>query len=82
MKNAKITSSSEAERGRTERGDSPFYTVSDLAKYLQLNPMTIYRLVKAGELPYYSLGRVMRFRRNEIEQYLRGVRVPGRNGRI
>lgn len=57
---------------------SPFYTVSDLAKFLQLNPMTIYRLVKAGELPYYAVGRVMRFRRDEIEQFLQGVRVPCR----
>ena len=80
MKNRKIKSSSEAEGPGYVA--SPFYTVSDLAKFLRLNPMTIYRFAKAGELPYYSLGRVMRFRRNEIEQYLRGVRVPGRNGRI
>jgi excisionase family DNA binding protein len=78
-----MKSKSLSEGEKPEGGlNSPFYTVSALAEYLQLNPMTIYRLVKAGELPYYSLGRVMRFRRNEIEQYLQGVRVPSRSGRV
>ena len=76
MKNRKLNLS--AQDAAPVQVNSPFYTVSDLAKYLQLNPMTIYRLVKAGELPYYAVGRVMRFRRNEIEKFLQGVRVPSR----
>ncbi len=57
-----------------------FYTVSQLARLLQLTEMTIYRMVHRGELPCYSIGRVKRFRQNDIEAFLKSCRVPGASG--
>jgi excisionase family DNA binding protein len=62
----------------SEQLTPPFYTVTDLARLLQLKPMTIYRMVKAGTLPYYLLGRGMRFRREEVEAFLQEHRTPTR----
>ena len=52
-----------------------FYTVKELAKLLRVTEMTIYRLVKRGELPAYHIGRAMRFRRDDIEAFLKRHRV-------
>ena len=46
-------------------------TVSEVADYLRLNPQTVYRKAKAGELPALRIGRAIRFRRDELEQWLR-----------
>jgi excisionase family DNA binding protein len=52
-----------------------FYTVTQLADLLQLNDMTVYRMVKSGQLPRYQLGRIMRFRSDDIEAFLGAHRV-------
>ncbi len=55
-----------------------FYTVAQLADLLQLNEMTIYRIIKAGELRYHQIGRMMRFRDDDVEEFLKQRRVPAR----
>jgi len=59
-------------------GSREFYTVAQLAELLQLNEMTIYRMVKTGELPCHLIGRIMRFRHDDIEEFLKQHRVPAR----
>ncbi len=54
-----------------------FYTVSQLADLLQLTEMTIYRLINRGELPCYAIGRLKRFRRGDVEDFLQNCRVLG-----
>jgi len=61
---------------KTHSDSHEFLTVEQLAGLLHLNPMTIYRLVKSGKLPVYVLGRVMRFRRDDLEDFLAKSRVP------
>lgn len=53
-----------------------FYTVKELADLLRVTEMTIYRWVKRGELAAYQIGRVMRFRRDDIEAFLEKHRTP------
>ncbi|MDO8432705.1 MAG: helix-turn-helix domain-containing protein [Candidatus Binatus sp.] len=54
-----------------------FYTVSQLADLLQLTEMTIYRMIGRGELPCYAIGRIKRFRRGDVEEFLEQCRVQG-----
>ena len=68
--------------GMAANGMLEFYTVSQLAKLLQLTPMTIYRMVQRGSLPCHSIGRVKRFRRDDVELFLKQSRVPGRSGAV
>jgi excisionase family DNA binding protein len=57
-----------------------FYTVSQLARMLQVTEMTIYRMVRRGGLPCHSIGRAKRFRHSDIEAFLHscrtGVQMP------
>ncbi len=62
----------------THIGSREFYTVAQLADLLQLNEMTIYRMVKTGQLPCHLIGRIMRFRHDDIEEFLKQHRVPAR----
>ena len=47
-------------------------TVSEVAEYLRVNPQTVYRKAKAGEMPVVRIGRAIRFRRTELESWLKG----------
>jgi excisionase family DNA binding protein len=55
-----------------------FYTVRQLAELLQLNEMTIYRMVGRGELPCYLIGRTKRFRRSDVDEFLESCRLKRR----
>ena len=63
--------------GADASGDAvEFWTAGELAARLRVTPATIYRMARRGELPYYSIGRAMRFRAADVEAFLarcRGV---------
>lgn len=45
-------------------------TASEVALYLRLHVMTIYRMAQRGELPAMRVGRQWRFRRDQIDRWL------------
>jgi len=57
--------------------DKEFYTVKELAQLLSVTPMTIYRLVKRGELPVHNIGGSKRFSKADVKAYLERVRESG-----
>lgn len=46
-------------------------TVQEVADYLQLNKQTVYRKVRAGQIPAIKIGKVLRFKRDVIDGWLR-----------
>lgn len=46
-------------------------TIRDLSKFLRLTEQSIYRLTREGKIPYYKVGGSIRFRKSEIDAYLR-----------
>jgi excisionase family DNA binding protein len=53
-------------------GDRPaaFLTTEEVLGYLKVNPRTIYRLIRDGELPAVRIGRQWRFRRTDLDAWL------------
>jgi len=48
------------------------------ARYLGVTQRTVYRFADSGDLPAYKLGRVLRIKRSDLDEYLKAVRVqPG-----
>ncbi|MEW6058328.1 MAG: helix-turn-helix domain-containing protein [Bdellovibrionota bacterium] len=45
-------------------------TVEELAKYLKIKPDTIYKKVRRGELPAIKLGKLVRFPKDLIDQWI------------
>ncbi|TCK22361.1 helix-turn-helix domain-containing protein [Pseudonocardia endophytica] len=47
-----------------------FRTVSEVADTMRVSPMTVYRLVKSGELAAVRVGRSVRIPARAVEDYL------------
>ena len=53
------------------------------AARLGLAPRTLYRLVDRGEVGAYRFGRVLRFRLDDVDQYIERSRIaPGSLGHL
>ncbi len=50
---------------------SDVMTVSEVAQFLRINPQTVYRKAKAGEMPVLRIGRAIRFRKSELEAWMK-----------
>lgn len=57
----------------------PLLTVGEVASVMRVSNMTVYRLIKSGQLRAIRVGKNYRLRRRDIEQYLsqRAVHVEG-----
>ena len=52
-------------------------TKNEVAKYLQVSERKIDYLRQAGKLPCFKIGRIVRFRSEDIEEFVRnGLTVP------
>ena len=58
-------------------------TISEVAELLKVHPITVYRLIKQGKLPYFRIGRILRFDADQLEDWLRVTQrnVLSKNGR-
>ena len=45
-------------------------TVGEVAEYLHVVTITVYRMIDRGDLKAVKVGRVWRVRREDLEQYL------------
>ena len=60
-----------------------FLTTEEVLGWLKVTPRTVYRLIRAGELPAVRVGRQWRFRRADLENWLasRAPAMPGTSSR-
>ena len=57
----------------TDRGGplvGPLLTVAEVADVLRVSNMTVYRLIKAGQLPALRVGKNYRIRSNDLDEFL------------
>ncbi len=55
-----------------------FLTVAEVAGLLRVSTMTVYRLIKAGDLAAVRVGRSYRLREDDVDRYLaRGYTEAG-----
>lgn len=50
-------------------------TAPEVAAYLRCSASTVRRLAGRGVIPHYRLGKMVRFRRRELDAWLAGNRV-------
>lgn len=46
------------------------FTVQELASYLRMKPVTIYKHAKAGKLPCFKVGANWRFKKSTIDRWI------------
>ena len=47
-----------------------FLTAAEVAGILRVSTMTVYRLIKAGDLPAVRVGKSYRVREDDVDRYL------------
>lgn len=61
---------------------SQSYTVDDIAKLLKVSKLTVYDLIKKGDIPAYRVGRQMRIDALDLERYKsrgKGIKIAPEN---
>ena len=61
------------------RFGEPMLTVGEVAELMRVSNMTVYRLIKSGQLAAVRVGKNYRIRRSDLSRYLdeRAVRTGG-----
>lgn len=50
--------------------EKPVMTIKDVAGYLGVHPMTVYKFAKAGKIPAFKIGSDWRFHRRYIDEWI------------
>jgi len=48
-------------------------TIPEMADYLRVHKLTLYRLIKAGKVPSFKIGSDYRFMRSAIEAWIKSL---------
>ena len=56
--------------GNGKQGREQLMTVSEVADELRVSNMTVYRLIKGGDLAAIRVGKNYRIRRSDLDEYL------------
>ena len=51
-------------------GRPTILTVQEVARYLRVHAMTVYRMIQRGDLPVVRVGRGWRFKKDQIDRWL------------
>ncbi len=52
------------------RGGNKLLTVNEVAEILRVSNMTVYRLVKSGQIPAIRVGKNYRIKESDVNKYL------------
>ena len=52
-----------------------FFDIRDLSRYLGIRPSTLYVMVEERSIPHYRIGRLVRFRKSEIDRWMEQKQV-------
>ena len=59
-----------------------FFTAAELAAVLRVSRKTVLRMARRGALPCHQFGRAKRFRREDVERFLAGIRVIRNDAKV
>ena len=62
---------------RTSSGISRLLTVAEVASVMRVSRMTVYRLIRRGQLKAIRVGRNYRVREEDLNEYLEAQAVSG-----
>jgi len=67
----------QSKQGRPAERSREFYTIADVADMLQVEQITVRRMIRRGLLAAHRIGRAYRIRRVDIEDFLSRCRIVG-----
>lgn len=58
--------------------DNGFMKIQEVAKKLRVSTSWVYKKCKAGIIPHIRIGNMVRFNRDEVEQWINGHKINGK----
>ena len=55
--------------------DKQYYTVKEISQFLSLKQSSLYSKVKSGQIPHYQIGRLIRFKLVEVEEWMQTNKI-------
>jgi excisionase family DNA binding protein len=55
---------------QTQQPPGPIWNSCEAAQYLRIHPRTLTRMARRGEIPSIQIGRLWRFRRLDLDDWL------------
>ncbi len=52
-----------------------FFTVGELSEYLGIKKSSLYCMVERREIPFYKIGRLVRFKKADIDAWMEGLKI-------
>ena len=52
-----------------------YLTITDASEYLNIKSKTLYAMAASGSIPHYKVGRLIRFKREEIDEWMDGKKA-------
>jgi excisionase family DNA binding protein len=56
--------------------------VKELSSYIKIKEKTLYALVAAGKIPHYRVGKLVRFQKVEIDEWMQTKKAKSSENRI
>ena len=55
--------------------ETGFLTIIEVSTYLNIKTKNLYAIVESGDVPHYKIGRLIRFKKEEIDNWMEGNRA-------
>lgn len=61
--------------------ESEILTVEEVARYLRMSKLTVYRLLQEGKIPSFKVGKQWRLKKQDLHTYLEQQKHQPHKGR-
>jgi len=66
-------------KAREYRNFNEYLKIEDISAYLNIKTKTLYAMVESGDIPHYRIGRLIRFKIEDVDLWMDARKVMGSN---
>ena len=67
------------DKSQETRNFHEYLKIEDISAYLNIKSKTLYAMVESGDIPHYRIGRLIRFKREDVDLWMEAKKVIGSN---
>jgi excisionase family DNA binding protein len=64
-------------KARENRNFNEYLKIEDISAYLSIKIKTLYAMVESGDIPHYRIGRLIRFKIDDVDLWMEAKKVIG-----
>jgi excisionase family DNA binding protein len=62
-------------KARENRNFNEYLKIEDISAYLSIKTKTLYAMVESGDIPHYRIGRLIRFKIEDVDSWMEAKKV-------